>query len=167
MLCQNCGKYEATTHIKRIVNGEATEAHLCSDCARALGYDSVFPDFGFNFSDMLGSFFNEATVGALSNGIVRCEKCGSTFNDIVRSGRMGCGDCYSTFYDKLLPSFERIHGRTHHEGKKANTSPEIKKLSKTEELKENLKQAVEAQNYEEAARLGDEIKKLESEDNQK
>lgn len=82
MLCQNCGKYEATTHIKRIVNGEATEAHLCSDCARALGYDSVFPDFGFNFSDMLGSFFNEATVGALSNGIVRCEKCGSTFNDI-------------------------------------------------------------------------------------
>ena len=44
MLCQNCGKYEATTHIKRIVNGEATEAHLCSDCARALGYDSVFPD---------------------------------------------------------------------------------------------------------------------------
>ena len=158
MLCQNCGKYEATTHIKRIVNGEATEAHLCSDCARALGYDSVFPDFGFNFSDMLGSFFNEATVGALSNGIVRCEKCGSTFNDIVRSGRMGCGDCYSTFYDKLLPSFERIHGRTHHEGKKANTSPEIKKLSKTEELKENLKQAVEAQNYEEAARLRDEIK---------
>lgn len=87
---------------------------------------------------MLGSFFNEATVGALSNGIVRCEKCGSTFNDIVRSGRMGCGDCYSTFYDKLLPSFERIHGRTHHEGKKANTSPEIKKLSKTEELKEIL-----------------------------
>ena len=141
MLCQNCGKYEATTHIKRIVNGEATEAHLCSDCARALGY--------------------------VSNGIVRCEKCGSTFNDIVRSGRMGCGDCYSTFYDKLLPSFERIHGRTHHEGKKANTSPEIKKLSKTEELKENLKQAVEAQNYEEAARLRDEIKKLESEDNQK
>ena len=49
----------------------------------------------------------------------------------------------------------------------ANTSPEIKKLSKTEELKENLKQAVEAQNYEEAARLRDEIKKLESEDNQK
>ena len=59
-----------STHIKRIVNGESTEAHLCSDCARALGYDSVFPYFGFNFSDMLGSFFNEATVGALSNGIV-------------------------------------------------------------------------------------------------
>lgn len=49
MLCQNCGKYEATTHIKRIVNGEATEAHLCSDCARALGYDSVFPDSASTF----------------------------------------------------------------------------------------------------------------------
>ena len=28
MLCQNCGKYEATTHVKRIINGESAEAHL-------------------------------------------------------------------------------------------------------------------------------------------
>lgn len=164
MLCQNCGKCEATTHIKRIVNGEATEAHLCSDCAKALGYNDVFPDFGFNFADMLGSFFNESTVGALSNGIVRCEKCGSTFNDIVKSGKIGCSDCYKTFYDKLLPSFERIHGRTHHEGKTANQTPEIKKLNKTDELKAKLEKAVSEQNYEEAAKLRDEIKKIESEE---
>lgn len=164
MLCQNCGKYEATTHIKRIVNGEATEAHLCSDCARALGYNDVFPDFGFNFSDMLGSFFNESAVGAISNGIVRCEKCGSTFNDIVKSGKIGCSDCYKTFYDKLLPSFQRIHGRTHHEGKIANEAPEIKCKNKVEELKEKLEKAVGEQNYEEAAKLRDEIKKIESED---
>lgn len=164
MLCQNCGKHEATTHIKRIVNGEAAEAHLCADCAKALGYSSVFPDFGFNFADMLGSFFNEPTVGALSNGVVRCEKCGSTFNDIVRSGKIGCSDCYRTFYDKLLPSLERIHGRTHHEGKKANAAPEIKKVDRLGELKTELQKAVEEQKYEQAAKLRDEIKKMESEE---
>ncbi|MEG0895864.1 MAG: hypothetical protein RSE93_09105, partial [Oscillospiraceae bacterium] len=106
MLCQNCGKYEATTHIKRIVNGQRAEAHLCSECAGMLVYSIAFSEFVFNFADMLGSFFNENTVGMLSNNAVRCEKCGSTFNDIVKSGKIGCSDCYRTFYDKLMPSLE-------------------------------------------------------------
>ena len=54
MLCQNCGKNEATTHLKRIINGEAAETHLCSQCAAALGYNSVFSDFGLNLSDLFG-----------------------------------------------------------------------------------------------------------------
>ena len=52
MLCQNCGKYEATTHVKRIINGESAEAHLCSDCAKALGYNDVFGGFGNNGYNM-------------------------------------------------------------------------------------------------------------------
>ena len=164
MLCQNCGKKEATTHIKRIVNGETSEAHLCADCAKSLGYDDVFSDMGFSFSDMLGSFFNEAPVAALSSHMLRCEKCGSTFNDIVKSGKIGCADCYTTFYDKLLPSLERIHGRTHHEGKIANAGPEVKKVSEKEELTQKLQQAVEKQDYETAAKLRDRIKKIESEE---
>ena len=117
MLCQNCGKYEATTHVKRIVNGESAEAHLCSDCAKALGYNDVFGGFGNTFGDLLGSFFGEPQVSAISSRTIRCEKCGNTFNDIVNSGKIGCADCYTTFYDKLLPSLQRIHGKTRHEGK--------------------------------------------------
>ena len=165
MLCQNCGKYEATTHIKRIVNGEATEAHLCSECAKSLGYGSVFPDFGFGFSDMLSSLFEPVGIGALSNSVLRCDKCGCSFNDIVKSGKVGCSNCYETFYDKLTPSIERIHGHTHHEGKIANGSPVQKKNSKIEELKEKLDAAVDIQDYETAAKLRDEIKALEQEEN--
>lgn len=164
MLCQNCGKNEATTHIKRIVNGESTQAHLCTDCAKSLGYyNDVFSEFDFNFSDMLGSFFNMAPVGAISSSVLRCEKCGSTFNDIVRSGKIGCADCYSTFYDKLLPSLERIHGRTRHVGKCANHGVEIKKEKEITDLKSQLQQAVEKQDYEKAAQLRDKIKEIESE----
>lgn len=164
MLCQNCGKQEATTHIKRIVNGAATELHLCGDCARSLGYQSAFSDFGFGFSDMLSSLFEPAGIGALSNSVLRCEKCGCSFNDIVKSGKLGCADCYETFYDKLLPSIERIHGRTRHVGKMANGSPIQKKNTKLEELKEKLQAAVDVQDYETAAKLRDEIKSLSEED---
>ena len=40
MICQNCGKREATTHIKRVVNGETSESHLCAECA-ASDHDEV------------------------------------------------------------------------------------------------------------------------------
>ncbi len=162
MLCQNCGKYEATTHVKRIINGETAEAHLCSDCAHALGYTDVFGGFTNPFADLLGSFFGEPSVSALSSRTVRCEKCGNTFNDIVNSSKIGCADCYSTFYDKLLPSLQRIHGKTRHEGKvpKAVQNEEKPKENLIERLEAELREAVESQNFEKAAELRDKIKAL-------
>ncbi len=163
MLCQNCQKNEATTHIKRIINGEATQAHLCSDCAKSLGYDSMFSDMGLGFSNMLSSFFNDSALTALGAHTLRCEKCGSTFRDIVNSGRIGCADCYETFYDKLLPSIQRIHGKTNHEGKIPNGSEQSVKRNELDELKKELNEAVEQQNYEKAAELRDRIKEKEGE----
>lgn len=162
MLCQNCGKYEATTHVKRIVNGEATEAHLCSDCAKMLGYEDVFGGFGNIFGSFLGSFLGDTGVSTLSARTLQCEKCGSTFNDIVESGKIGCAKCYETFYEKLLPSLQRIHGKTRHEGKIPNKiaiNGDNKKMQ-IEKLEEELKAAVDAQNYETAATLRDRIKEI-------
>ena len=93
---------------------------------------------------------------------VCCEKCGSTFNDIVNSGKIGCADCYRTFYDKLLPSLQRIHGKTRHEGKtpkavKVETDSTESKISR---LEKELKDAVERQDFEKAARIRDEIKAI-------
>ncbi len=162
MLCQNCGKYEATTHVKRIINGESAEAHLCSDCAKALGYTDVFGGFGNTFGDLLGSFFGEPQMSSLSSRTIHCEKCGNTFNDIVNSGKLGCADCYTTFYDKLLPSLQRIHGKTRHEGK----NPKIIKtevanhVNVLEQLEKELKAAIEQQNFEKAAELRDKINSL-------
>lgn len=162
MLCQNCGKYDATTHVKRIINGEAAEAHLCGDCARALGYTDVFGGFGNTFGDLLGSFFGEVPKSTLTTRAVRCEKCGNTFNDIVNSGKIGCADCYTTFYDKLLPSLQRIHGKTRHEGKnpaiiKAEVTNSVNSI---EDLEEQLKIAIDEQNFEKAAELRDKINEL-------
>ena len=85
---------------------------------------------------------------------VRCSGCGSTFQDIAATGRAGCAKCYDTFYDQLLPSLQRLHGKTRHAGKlPASAGIEAKSLSL----------AIEKQEFEKAAALRDEIKALEQE----
>lgn len=37
MKCQNCGKNEATFYYKSNINGRVMESHLCPQCARQLG----------------------------------------------------------------------------------------------------------------------------------
>ena len=162
MLCQKCGKNEATTHLKRIINGEKTETHLCSHCATAMGYETVFSGFGLNIGDLFGGFFGDIPVSKLSNRVLRCEKCGCSFDDIAKSGMVGCAECYTTFFDKLQPSLKRIHGNTAHQGKfPQGVSQDVKKAHRISELKEQLNRAIDEQNFEKAAQLRDEIKELE------
>lgn len=182
MLCQNCQRNEATTHVKRIVNGDMTETHLCAECVKLLGMDDVFSDFSFGLKDIFGSFFGDMLPAIGQSAVLRCSKCGCTFDDVVKTGKLGCAQCYDTFYDKLLPSLQRIHGKLHHVGKigtaqkesagaQAAQAEEVQSAPKTvdmkiAELRELMNAAVEQQNFEEAARLRDEIKVLEGSDNQ-
>jgi len=169
MLCQNCGKNEATTHIKQIINGDMAESHLCSDCASHLGYKDVFSGFGLNLSEFFGGLLGDMTPSIPGGKTLRCAKCGSSFNDIAREGKVGCAECYRTFFDKLLPSIQRIHGKIKHSGKSSTGAPESVKVESTEEKIEKLKaamnEAVQKQEFEEAAKIRDEIKALEGGEN--
>lgn len=175
MLCQNCSKAQATTHIKRIINGEATEQHLCAACAKKLGFDSFFDDFSLSIPNFFSGFFSDAVPALAGRRQERCETCGSSFDEIVRTGMVGCADCYETFYDKLLPSIQRIHGRARHAGK---TPPQVVAAEQTaapketaaptreqqiEALQKQMQQAIDSQNFEQAAVLRDNIKALREE----
>ncbi len=168
MLCQNCGKNEATTHIKRVVNGDTTQTHLCAECAKAMGYGDMFSGFGLNLDDFFGGFLGDTVQKLSAQSEQRCQKCGNTFSDIVNSGKVGCSECYKIFYDKLLPSVQRIHGRIQHNGKQAvkieTTAENIEKPQQDpiEEMKNQLAKAIENQEFEQAAVLRDKIKELES-----
>lgn len=51
MKCDRCGWNDATRYYRSVVNGRTTEAHLCANCARELGYESDWSDsFGDLFS---------------------------------------------------------------------------------------------------------------------
>lgn len=170
MLCQHCNKNEATTHVKTMINGEYTEYWLCPECAHELGYDNMFPDFHTDFGGLLSSFFSNALPAR--SGAARCKSCGSTLNDIKRTGKVGCADCYDTFFSELMPTIRSVHGNTEHKGKRpgaieytvsddsSDKKPEEK--DKIASLKAELKKAIEDENFERAAQLRDEIKGLEA-----
>ena len=169
MLCQNCGKNEATTHIKQIINGDMAESHLCSECASHLGYSDMFSGFGLNLSEFFGGFLGDIKTPISAGKSPRCPKCGTSFDEIGRDGRVGCSDCYRTFYDRLLPSIQRIHGKIKHSGKTAFAAPAQPKVEtkeeKIEKLKAEMNDAVAKQDFENAAKIRDEIKALEGGEN--
>lgn len=156
MICQNCDKNEATLHMKRIINGRAAEVHLCSDCARSLGYGEAFSGFGLGFGHLLGELLSSGETGSANS--MRCPACGKSFEEIAEDGKMGCAECYAVFYDKLLPTLNKIHGKTSYMGSKPRVSDDNhSSISKLDELKAALSDAVERQDFELAASLRDRI----------
>lgn len=168
MLCQKCNNNEATTHIKRIINGRTAEYHLCSDCAASFGYGKAFSSPGFG--ELLSTLLGDLSVSRLSSRVLRCETCGSTFDDIIKNEKIGCPDCYRVFSDKLQPSVLKLHGQVKYCGKKPYTCTVKKDVErqpdgiqiKIDELKQQLNQAVAEQNFENAVLLRDEIRRLEA-----
>ena len=168
MLCEQCGQKQATTHVKTNINGVVESHHLCSECAAKMGYHPMagFAS-GFGLNDLFGSFFGESLAAhPRSADALRCPGCGASFDDIARTGKVGCAKCYDTFLDQLLPSLQRMHGKSKHAGKAPSGAPAAAKLeNRLETLKRKLSEAVDAQEYEKAAALRDEIKSLEGQAN--
>ncbi len=162
MLCQSCLKNMATTHIKTIVNGEFKEYMLCPECAKEMGCMNLFDEFVSDFGNLWSSFLDAKPLTEALPKVKRCDFCGASFNDIVNTGRVGCAHCYETFSNEILPSIQRIHGNTRHKGKIASSgSAESKLKNQVEDLKEKLSQAIQNQEFEEAAKLRDKIREIE------
>lgn len=170
MKCTHCHNNEANTHITKVINGKREEMHLCSECAEKLGVMEEFDFDPFSMDSFFGNLLG-AGVSALNSltGIDRCTNCGSSFNDIINTGRVGCANCYDKFEDKLGPSIEKLHGRTKHVGKSVTYTEEAEQpvnetpKSKEEELKDELKRAVQEQRFEDAAVIRDKINELNGE----
>lgn len=164
MICELCGKHQATTHVKSMVNGEYTEMWLCPKCAKSKGLGNIFTHTATDFSSFLGSFFGEGLPSRTS--ATRCKSCGSSFADIARSGMVGCAECYTNFYDELLPSIQKIHGNIQHTGKVAsNADAQVKVAREIEKVRQELAKAVSEQNFELAAKLRDKINEMEEGNN--
>lgn len=160
MICESCGKNPATTHIKTIINGELTEYSLCAECAQNLGYGNLMTDLGRNFSSLFGGFFRDDD--GEEDGALRCGCCGSTFESIARSGKVGCAQCYQTFASRLQPLIQQIHGNTRHRGKvPGGDLPLPRQQSQLAVMRRELRDAIDTENFEHAAQLRDRIRLLE------
>ncbi len=160
MICEQCGKNLATTHIRTVVGGVMKEQHLCDFCAEKAGVAKLHSS---SLADMLISMFADISPAKLEENTRRCPVCGSTFSDIAKTGKAGCSECYKTFYNELLPYLKRVHGSIMHTGKVPNSAPlaTVPEAETTESLRIELNRLVAEEKYEEAAVIRDKIKKLE------
>ncbi len=163
MLCNECGKNQATVHSVQYVNGVKSEVHLCSECAKH------HPELSMNLfstGDFFKSFFHDfMQTPVLSGSSSVCSNCGTSFRDFQQSGLFGCPDCYDTFRDAVIPVLKGTHGSVQHTGEKpAGNKEEAEKRRRYYEMKEQLAKAIAEERFEEAAKLRDEIKAIKPEE---
>lgn len=161
MLCDECKKREAVVHSKIIHNGQVREQHLCAECSKKYrDEDAFFKPFGDLFSTLPGLMFGE-----LSPQRTVCTKCGTTSDEFLRTGYVGCPECYKAFGAAMLDVVRRTQHDTRHVGKvPGRARPETRKAqnlqSRIDELRLKQRRAVEIDDFEEASRLRDEINEL-------
>jgi protein arginine kinase activator len=163
MLCDVCGKNQATVHLTEIIDDQMTELHLCEECARQ---KSEQMEQQFGLSDLLAGMA-DFTKPVQDKELValKCKKCGLTFADFKKIGRLGCSECYNTFRKHLVPLLKRIHGSGVHIGKKPlgeeKAVAKKDKITDLSLLRQKLQRTIEAEEFEEAARLRDQIRQTE------
>lgn len=161
MVCNICGKNEATIHLTEILNNQMVEIHLCEMCAEEKGTDlkSAQLNFGQLLANLSG-LFPEAKAQRVQK--VVCKGCGMSFDEFAKIGRLGCGMCYQSFEKQLAPLLKRIQKGLQHVGKvPQKIEGKVKSAYTLRDLQARLQKAVQNENYEEAAQLRDQIRLLE------
>lgn len=162
MLCDDCKKKPASVHITQITNNQKVDKHLCSQCAQGYGHFGLAVNSQFTVHDFLKNMFSTGSGDSSGRSATGCSNCGMTYQDFSRSGKFGCSHCYSSFANQIDPLLRRIHGCTGHTGKvPRRTGGELEVRQRIKKLRHDLERYVLQEEYEEAARVRDEIRVLE------
>lgn len=162
MKCTQCGEREAIVHLTQMAEDEVTTLHLCERCAAEKGVESG----GMLSKNPLGTFLaamgegmkDTVPVGDIARPFV-CPRCGASLQDFRESGRLGCPDCYRALGEPLRELLRRLHGSARHVGRwyaaPGATPGTGEERARVADLREQLRIAVETENFERAAELRD------------
>ncbi len=180
MKCDNCGEREAAIHLTQIENNTIKTAHLCEQCAAQKGVETGASVAKYPLGDFLASLGKGTATEQEEEPGTACPFCGGTLKDFRETGRLGCAQCYTTFEAHLRDLLRRLHGSSRHVGERyeapaaqgadgaggagagagalARAGGEEREVS---ELRDQLRRAIETENFELAAQLRDKLKVLE------
>lgn len=173
MICERCKKNNASFFLEENINGKKRSMALCSHCAEEMknngelkGGDTFYNSFGISsplYDSLFGSLFSSGIKSPQIGEKKSCPHCGFTLDDFRRSGKAGCSVCYQTFEKELEGTIRSIHGNAKHVGRAPKKFRQNKeKIDQLNSLKEQLKTAIEKEDFENAATLRDQIRSLES-----
>jgi protein arginine kinase activator len=174
MKCDLCDQ-EATVQEIVPIKGKLVERHLCEECARTKG---ITTKPTISVPELIEKYLQHAQE--TSKGATKatsCPSCGTTYVEFRQCMLLGCSECYKAFESQLGSLLERAHeGGTHHVGKLPRralsdqpgaASPRAAILGdatlragRITALRRQLDDAVRAEQYEQAAALRDELRRM-------
>lgn len=168
IVCQGCHERDAVVHLTEVVADQVTTVHLCGRCAAERGIASDAAANATPLGGFLAGLSPTAGLGEGASGSV-CPECGATLADIQASGRMGCPTCWVVFERPLRHLVRRLHGATQHSGDDdgasggtADDPAELDRRRALNRLQRELRSAIAAEEFEQAAVLRDQLKALEN-----
>lgn len=163
MKCDQCEK-PATFHITDLTSEGLVEVHLCADCAKTFLHNGGGePKAELMTNVVKGQLKLEQTAEEMRElDSKTCPVCGISFFEFRQIGRLGCPHDYTFFAEELEPLLLNIHGSARHVGKRPRR-PTMKSELATQiiQLRRELREAVENEDYEKASSIRDQIRRLE------
>lgn len=141
MKCAICGA-PATSFITQNKNGKTVQTYLCDDCARRR-------------EEILYSRSRRQQERAKD---AVCPKCGTRLSEFLRTGFLGCPDCYSAFGDTLAGLIPKIQGGSRHVPRAQSAADE--RARRVEALKVQLAKADREMRYDDARVLRQRLKDM-------
>ena len=165
MLCCVCKEKEATVHLTQIAGDKMQKVDLCEDCAKQKG---VNDPTGFSLADLLlGLGASQELEHAAGPTGLKCPKCGFTQTDFKKTGRLGCPECYQVFGDVLDTLLKSMHKGTRHVGKAPAAQRQVRDAQRqVKSLQNQLSKAIQDEDFEQAAILRDELKRVQGKSSQ-
>jgi protein arginine kinase activator len=170
MNCDLCHEREAVVHLTQIVNEQVTTQHLCEKCAAEKGVESPGSVEQNPFAKLVAASMGKPAPDLTLTGTAprgACPRCGATLQDFRQSGRLGCAHCWRAFEGPLRDLLRRLHGSTVHMGERYTERSGVQAPSNGDsgvaqaDLREQLRLAIETENFELAAELRDRLRVLE------
>lgn len=171
MLCERCNQNKATLFVSEYKDDEIKGYYLCNDCAKTkenmvnLTNPEVENVITGILDMVLGANLKKVRPSSVKEEQLTCDNCQTTSQEFMETGKFGCSNCYKTFDSILKNVIQKIQPSNEHNGKiPAKLVHVIANREEIISLKQNLKDAISKEEYEEAAKLRDKIKELEKEE---
>lgn len=152
--CSECTK-PATIHLTQIVDNKIFKIDMCEDC--------VHKDAVSDPTLSLGPLMENESEGAgmvAPTGLV-CPACGSSQQELKKTGRFGCPECYETFAEGIKESLRRVQAGEEHAGKRpGRVVSKARQRQQLGDLRKSLEEAIGEERFEDAAELRDKINAL-------
>ena len=163
MKCQYCEK-PATFHITELTEPSGPLVmHLCEEHARVhLQKEEASPTVS-----IAGVLAKQLQLGQSKQELAELDKkecpvCGISFFEFRNTGRLGCPYDYTHFDSDLQHLLTNIHDSTEHRGKHPRrAAASADSQAQMIQLRREMEEAVEREDYERASEIRDQLKKFE------